>query len=78
MVNTPVYRASTILYPNVAALDARDMPFTYGRRGNPTLKSLEEAINALGGRDADLLCSVRSKCRRHRNSVRVQRRRSPC
>jgi cystathionine beta-lyase len=44
-----VYRASTILYPNVAALDARDMPFTYGRRGNPTLKSLEEAINALEG-----------------------------
>ncbi|HTP77204.1 MAG TPA: cystathionine beta-lyase [Rhizomicrobium sp.] len=49
VVNTPVYRASTILYPNVAALDAHDMPFTYGRRGNPTLKSLEEAINALEG-----------------------------
>jgi cystathionine beta-lyase len=49
VVNTPVYRASTILYPNVAALDAHDMPFTYGRRGNPTLKSLEEAINSLEG-----------------------------
>ena len=49
VVNTPVYRASTILYPNVAALDAHDMPFTYGRRGNPTLKSLEEAINELEG-----------------------------
>ena len=24
VVNTPVYRASTILYPNVAALEARD------------------------------------------------------
>lgn len=49
VVNTPVYRASTILYPNVAALDARDMPFTYGRRGNPTVESLEEAINVLEG-----------------------------
>lgn len=49
VVNTPVYRASTILYPNVAALDARDMPFSYGRRGNPTLKSLEDAINVLEG-----------------------------
>ncbi|MBV9905598.1 MAG: cystathionine beta-lyase, partial [Alphaproteobacteria bacterium] len=43
------YRASTILYPNIAALDAHDMPFTYGRRGNPTVRSLEEAINALEG-----------------------------
>lgn len=49
VVNTPVYRASTILYPNVAALDAHAMPFTYGRRGNPTLKSLEDAINQLEG-----------------------------
>jgi cystathionine beta-lyase len=49
VVNTPVYRASTILYPSVAALDSHDMPFTYGRRGNPTLKSLEEAINELEG-----------------------------
>lgn len=49
VVNTPVYRASTILYPNAAALDARDMPYTYGRRGNPTVESLEEAINLLEG-----------------------------
>ena len=49
VVNTPVYRASTILYPTVAALDARNMPYTYGRRGNPTVESLEEAVNALEG-----------------------------
>jgi len=49
VVNTPVYRASTILYPGVAALEARDMPYTYGRRGNPTVESLEVAINALEG-----------------------------
>jgi cystathionine beta-lyase len=49
VVNTPVYRASTILYPDVATLDAHAMPFTYGRRGNPTVRSLEAAINALEG-----------------------------
>ena len=48
-VNTPVYRASTILYPDMAALDAHAMPFTYGRRGNPTVRSLEDAVNALEG-----------------------------
>ncbi|HJW39692.1 MAG TPA: PLP-dependent transferase, partial [Rhizomicrobium sp.] len=48
-VNTPVYRASTILYPNMATLDARSMPFSYGRRGNPTVRSLEEAIGELEG-----------------------------
>jgi len=49
VVNTPVYRASTILYPDIARLEARDMPFTYGRRGNPTVKSLEDAVTALEG-----------------------------
>jgi cystathionine beta-lyase len=43
------YRASTILYPNVDALEARSMPYTYGRVGNPTLNSLETAINMLEG-----------------------------
>ncbi len=47
VVNTPVYRASTILYPDLATLDAHGMPFSYGRRGNPTTKSLEDAICAL-------------------------------
>ncbi len=49
VVNTPVYRASTILYPDVAALDAHAMPFSYGRRGNPTVRSLQDAICALEG-----------------------------
>ncbi len=49
VVNTPVYRASTILYPDLAALDAHAMPFTYGRHGNPTTQSLEEAIAQLEG-----------------------------
>ena len=49
VVNTPVYRASTILYPNLAAQKARSVPYTYGRRGTPTTRSFEEAVNALEG-----------------------------
>lgn len=49
VVNTPVYRASTILYPDTATLHAANLPYTYGRRGTPTTKSLEDAICALEG-----------------------------
>ena len=49
VVNTPVYRASTILYPDLAAQKARNVPYTYGRRGTPTTRSFEEAVNALEG-----------------------------
>jgi cystathionine beta-lyase len=49
VVNTPVYRASTILYKTLASLKARDVPYTYGRNGTPTSRSLEEAVNALEG-----------------------------
>ena len=49
VVNTPVYRASTIVYPDVASLEARDLPYTYGRSGTPTVESLEEVITALEG-----------------------------
>jgi len=47
VVNTPVYRASTILYPDLATLEANAMPYTYGRRGTPTSRSFEEVANAL-------------------------------
>jgi cystathionine beta-lyase len=48
-VNTPVYRASTILYPNLKALKANDQPYTYGRRGTPSTESFEDAISAIEG-----------------------------
>jgi len=48
-VNTPVYRASTILYPDYASLSGPGPEYTYGRRGTPTTRSFEEAINALEG-----------------------------
>jgi cystathionine beta-lyase len=48
-VNTPIYRGSTVLFPTVAALEANDQPYTYGRTGTPTVKALEEAIAELEG-----------------------------
>jgi cystathionine beta-lyase len=56
VVNTPVYRASTILYPNLAALEARDARYTYGRRGTPTSESLEDALTLLEGGARTMLC----------------------
>lgn len=49
VVNVPVWRASTHLYDNVAALEAgkssnSDGHFFYGRRGSPTQWSLAEAL----------------------------------
>jgi cysteine-S-conjugate beta-lyase len=56
VVNTPVYRASTILYENLAALEAADAPFIYGRLGTPTSRSLEDAATTLEGGARTVLC----------------------
>jgi cystathionine beta-lyase len=48
-VNTPVYRASTILFPDMESLKTGKAPYTYGRRGTPTTRSFEDAIGALEG-----------------------------
>lgn len=52
VVNAPVWRASTHLYDDVAALEAgkgrnEDGRFFYGRRGSPTQWSLAEALTDL-------------------------------
>jgi len=52
VVNPPVWRASTILYENTAALRAgvrtnADGEWFYGRRGTPTQWALAEAITAI-------------------------------
>lgn len=49
VVNPPVYHASTILYPTHKALKDRTQPYTYGRRGTPTTKALQQAITAIEG-----------------------------
>jgi cystathionine beta-lyase len=54
-VNTPVYHASTILFPNVAAWDAARDPakrfdtIRYGLLGTPTTMALEEAVAKIEG-----------------------------
>jgi cystathionine beta-lyase len=55
-VNTPVYRASTILYNNFETLDAADAPFIYGRLGTPSSKSFEDAVTALEGAAKAVVC----------------------
>lgn len=61
IVNPPVWRASTILYPSVAELRARGAADThhklfYGRRGTPTQWSLADALTELEpGAEATLL-----------------------
>ena len=48
-VNVPVYRASTILFPDVETMRTESAPYSYGRRGTPTTRSLEHAICELEG-----------------------------
>jgi cystathionine beta-lyase len=48
-VNTPIYRGSTVLYPNTEELYARRQPYTYGTRGTPTTVSLESAWTEVAG-----------------------------
>ncbi len=52
-VNTPVYRASTILFPSLDAFrDQSKVDYTYARQATPTSRALEEAITALEGEKA--------------------------
>jgi cystathionine beta-lyase len=61
-VTVPVHRASTVIFPNVAALRQRDWKhkkgYTYGLNGTPTTFVLEERIATLeGGRYCSLVPS---------------------
>lgn len=48
-VNTPVFRASTILHPDLETLFTYDQPYVYGRRGTPSSRGVEEIITSLEG-----------------------------
>ena len=48
-VNTPVYRASTVLFPDAETMRTGGQPYTYGRRGTPTTRALEHALCDLEG-----------------------------
>ena len=57
-VNTPVYRASTVLFDSVADLEAAERGeyagITYGLHGLPTVRDLQLAMAALEGGHASL------------------------
>lgn len=48
-VNTPIYRGSTVIFPNVAAMKTPTQRYTYGRHGTPTTTALTDALTALEG-----------------------------
>ena len=48
-VNPPVYRGSTVLFPDLDTLESGKQTYTYGRKGSPTMKALEEALCELEG-----------------------------
>src|SRR5256714_4991345 len=48
-VNTPIYRGSTVLYPNAEKVLKRDARYTYGTKGTPTTNSLEVAWSEISG-----------------------------
>lgn len=61
VVNTPVYRGSTILFPDLATFEAADsgklsQPI-YGRYGTRTTTELEEALATLEGADHAIITS---------------------
>ena len=61
IVNPPLYRASTILYPTMAAYEGRFerryTSFAYGIHGTPTTIALAEAMAELSGGARTLLLS---------------------
>jgi cystathionine beta-lyase len=48
-VNVPIYRGSTVLFPTVETFQGRNQEYTYGRRGTPTVRALEQAVTELEG-----------------------------
>jgi cysteine-S-conjugate beta-lyase len=56
MVNPAVYRASTVLFPDVETIKSRKQDYVYGRRGTPTSRAFETAVAALEGGHAAKAC----------------------
>src|SRR5580692_7729000 len=48
-VNTPVYHASTMLYPSAEDYVAHRSRYQYGRRGTPTSEALQTALAGIEG-----------------------------
>src|SRR6266436_3756436 len=52
-VNTPVYHASTMLYPNAEAYIAHRSRYQYGRRGTPTSEAFQNALKDIEGTECE-------------------------
>ncbi len=48
-VNMPIFRGSTVLFPDAERLESRAVEYTYGRPSNPTTRALELALAKLEG-----------------------------
>jgi cystathionine beta-lyase len=48
-VNTPIYRGSTVLYPDAENFLKRSARYTYGTKGTPTTNALEVAWSEISG-----------------------------
>lgn len=55
-VNPPIYRGSTVVFPDVETMARGGQRYQYGRWGNPTSSALTEAITALEGAAGTVLC----------------------
>jgi cystathionine beta-lyase len=54
-VNPAVYHGSTVMFPTAQAFRERKQPYTYGRRGTPTSRAVEEAVALVeGGHNAKI------------------------
>ncbi len=56
-VNPPVYRGSTVLYPDLESFKQRKARYPYGRYGSPTTDSLEDGMTLLEGGAGTVLTS---------------------
>ena len=56
-VNPPIYRGSTVVFPNAATMKSGSQRYQYGRWNNPSTEALTEAINVLEGAQGSVLCS---------------------
>ena len=54
-VNTPVFRGSTVLFPTAEDFERHRQPYTYGTKGTPTTRALEEAWSELCGATTTVL-----------------------
>ncbi len=48
-VNTPVFRGSTVLFPDFDTLSNRTQTYSYGRHGNPSTDAVEQIVSELEG-----------------------------